>query len=138
MQSIKDLMSTDVISLETDASILDAARAMREGDVGNVLVTQGGKLCGVLTDRDIVVRGLGDGQTPAEVHVGDICSASLVSLSPDDSPDKAVKLMRDNAVRRLPVVKDSRPVGVVSIGDLASTQDAKSALGKISAAPSNT
>jgi CBS domain-containing protein len=137
MQSIKDLMSTDVITLDKGASLTDAAREMRDRDVGNVLVTKDGKLCGVLTDRDIVVRGLADGESPESLHIGEICSANLVSLSPDDSTDKAVKLMRDNAVRRMPVVQDSRPVGIVSIGDLAATMDADSALGQISAAPAN-
>src|SRR4051812_36490954 len=136
--TLRDVMTTDPMCLDTDATAADAARAMRDGDVGDVLVQRGGTVAGIVTDRDIVVRAVAEGRDPASVKLGDIASTDVVTLSPDDPIDRAVEVMRERAVRRLPVCDDSgKPVGVVSIGDLAMERDDRSALADISAAPGN-
>jgi CBS domain-containing protein len=131
-------MTPDPITLEATCTALDAAKAMRDAGVGDVIVTKDGTMCGIVTDRDITVRAVAEGKGATEVKLGDICSADLTCLSPGDSVADAVSLMREKAVRRLPVVDGGRAVGVVSIGDLAIERDPDSALADISEAPANT
>jgi CBS domain-containing protein len=134
-QSIREVMTPDPVTLPATATLEEAARCMKDEDIGDVLVVDNGVLRGIVTDRDIVIRGLAEGR--ASARLGDICSSELVALLPDDSVDDAVRLMREHAVRRLPVVEDGKPVGMVSIGDLAVERDRESALADISAAPAN-
>jgi CBS domain-containing protein len=137
-QSVQELMTHDPVTLEASASIMDAARLMREHDTGAILATDdGGKVRGIVTDRDIVVRAVADGRDPASVRVDDICSGQLVTLNPQDRVRTAVEAMRRHGVRRLPVVDGDRPVGIVSLGDLAIERDETSALADISAAAPN-
>ena len=136
-QSIRDVMTANPISLPAAASVADAARAMRDSNIGDVIVLDDGRLCGIATDRDIVVRAVAEGRDPFTTKLADICSQELTALSPADSVDDAVSLMREKAIRRLPVVEGGKPIGIVSIGDLAKSLDTHSALGYISAAPPN-
>ena len=136
--SISDVMTKDPATLDVMSTAADAALMMRERGIGDVLVTDGERLRGIVTDRDIVVRAVAENRNPVTVNVGEICSEDVTTLSPNDSISDAVKLMSDRALRRLPVVEDGRPVGIVSLGDLALEQDRESALGQISAAPPNT
>jgi CBS domain-containing protein len=138
-QKIKDVMTTDVVACDASTPLTDAARLMRERDIGDVLVNDSrGQLRGIVTDRDIVVRGVADGVDVSRATLSDVCSANLASVTPDTGVDEAARMMRDMAVRRLPVVKDGKAVGIVSIGDLAIEREPKSALAGISAAPPNT
>lgn len=136
MKMIKDVMTTQAFTVEATSPITEAARIMSDRDVGDVLVTKKGELCGIVTDRDIVVRALAKG-LDADSSIGEICSMNLTTLAPDDTVDKAVETMRDKAVRRLPIVEGGKPVGMVSLGDLAMDRDPNSALADISAAPPN-
>jgi CBS domain-containing protein len=136
-QSIRDVMTTQPVALQAMASVVDAARAMRDSDIGNVIVLENGQICGIVTDRDIAIRGVAEGRNISSLTLGDICSRQLTTLSPTDSVDDAVLLMREKALRQLPVVEGGKPVGIVSLGDLAVTQDPHSALGNISSAPAN-
>ena len=136
-QSIRDVMTAHPITLPATSSVVDAARAMRDSDIGDVIVVENGQICGMVTDRDITVRGVAEGRNISSLTLGDICSRQLTTLSPTDSVDAAVLLMREKALRRLPVVEGGKPVGIVSLGDLAVTKDPHSALGNISAAPAN-
>jgi CBS domain-containing protein len=136
-KQVRDIMTSNPITLETTHTAMDAARAMRDRDIGDVLVTSGGRIYGVLTDRDIVVRGVAQAGDPARIAVGDICSREVTTVSPSDTIDHAVTVMRELALRRLPVVQNGQPVGIVSLGDLALERDPESALGGISAAPPN-
>jgi CBS domain-containing protein len=136
-QLVRDVMTPKVVTLPSSASIMDAARKMKENDIGDIVVLDGGRLCGIVTDRDIVVRGIADGTDPKSLTVEDVCSSDVVSVSPDDEIDRAVALMRDKAIRRLPVMEDGVPIGIVSLGDLAQARDQRSALGQISTAPAN-
>lgn len=137
MTKIRDLMSKDIVCVDKNASIVEAARLMRDEDIGDVIVLDNGRAHGMLTDRDIVVRALADRKSPDNTRCGDICSTNLRTLSPEDPIDQAVQMMRDNAIRRLPVVEKGVPVGFVSIGDLAMARDPQSVLGQVSAAPGN-
>jgi CBS domain-containing protein len=136
-QRVADVMANDPIVCPPGTTVQDAARRMRDADVGNVLVGEGSTVEGIVTDRDIVVRALAEGRDPASTTVGEICSGATVTVAPDDAIDRAVQLMREHAVRRLPVVEGGRAVGVVSIGDLARERDERSALADISEAPPN-
>jgi CBS domain-containing protein len=134
---VRDVMTKNPIALEADQPVTVAARRMREAEVGDVLVTRDGDLCGIVTDRDIVVRCVASGGDPETTALGRICSEAVATLRPDDDADRAVALMKQHAVRRIPVVDDGRLVGIVSLGDLAVERDRSSALGSISAAPAN-
>ncbi len=130
-------MTPDPVILEARATLQDAARAMRDDDVGDVIVRDESRVCGVLTDRDVVVRAVAEGRDPAATTIGEICSQELEALSPEDSVDEAVNLVRHAAIRRIPVLEDGAAVGVVSLGDLALERDPESALADVSAAPAN-
>ncbi|WP_399062917.1 CBS domain-containing protein [Streptomyces sp. BB1-1-1] len=99
-----------------------------------MLVADHGRPRGLVTDWDLTVRVLADGGDVSVRTVAEACSSELVTVAPDDDIDRAVQLMRSKAVRRLPVVDDGRPVGIVALGDLAVEHDHESALGAMSAA----
>jgi CBS domain-containing protein len=136
-ETVRDVMTSDPTTLESSKTIAEAARAMREGDFGALIVTDGGSVRGIVTDRDIVVRAIADGSDPESTPLDEVFSEQLETLSPDDSIDEAVSKMRANDIRRLPVVEDGRAVGIVSLGDLAVERDSDSALAEISAAAPN-
>jgi len=124
--------------MDARASVQEAAKAMLDDDIGDVIVCDGDTVCGIVTDRDITIRTVAHGKDPAATKLGEICSEDLTSLSLGDTVDDAVRLMREKAIRRIPVLDDGKPVGVVSIGDLAIALDADSALADISKASANT
>jgi CBS domain-containing protein len=134
---LRDIMTQNPVTVQSTDSVVAAARSMRDGNIGDVVVVERGQIQGILTDRDIVVRALAEGRDPASTTVGEICTRELTTLSPSDSINDAVTTMREKAIRRLPVVDGGRPVGIVSLGDLAVERDPESALGGISAAPPN-
>lgn len=136
-RTLRDIMSPAPVCIAATESVSAAAKAMREHGIGTVLVLTDGRLDGIVTDRDIAVRVLADNRDPLTTRVGDICSTELAVLGPDDDVEQATRLVRERAVRRIPVVQDGTPVGVVSIGDLALEKDQHSALSDISAAPPN-
>lgn len=136
--SIRDVMTPQPWSVSPGTPVVEAARIMRKNDIGDIVVTEGRRLWGILTDRDIVVRALAEGLDPASTPVGEICSRDLTTVGPDDSVGHAVTLMREKAIRRLPVVEGEDVVGVVSLGDVAMDRDRRSCLADISAAPPNT
>ena len=133
-RTVRDVLTPDPVTLEAEDTLVDAAKAMQRHDIGDVLVTRNGKLHGILTDRDIVVRAVAEDRQ-CNIQIQEIVSDSPMTVSPDDPVDRAIGLMRDNAIRRLPVVEDGRPVGIVSLGDLAEDRDPQSVLGQISSAP---
>jgi CBS domain-containing protein len=137
VQAVGDIMTKAPVALSADDTVRDAARYMRERNVGAIVVHLRGEVCGIVTDRDIVVRCLAQGGNCDETPLRDICSRELVALHPDDDVDHAVRLMRDKAIRRIPVIKNGKAVGILSLGDLALERDPFSALGAISAASPN-
>ncbi|MBO4255931.1 CBS domain-containing protein [Streptomyces griseorubiginosus] len=136
-QHVSDIMTADPVTVEPQTSVTAVARLMRDQDLGAVLVTDGDRLRGLVTDRDLVVRALAEGGDPEQTTVAGACSDDLVTVAPDDDLDRAIRLMREHAVRRVPVVDHGRPVGIVSLGDAAMERDPQSALGDISAAKPN-
>jgi CBS domain-containing protein len=135
VQTVREVMTVAPITLPTDAPLVEAARLMRDRDIGDVIVVEGEDAAGIVTDRDIVVRGMAEGGDPNEMRVGQVVSGDLVSVAPDDPVERAIQLMREKAIRRLPVLEEGKPVGVITIGDLAVERDAESVLADISEEP---
>jgi signal-transduction protein with cAMP-binding, CBS, and nucleotidyltransferase domain len=137
MSSISEVMTPEPICFDKDAPVRDAARAMRDENIGDVIITAGERVYGILTDRDIVVRCVAEESDVDSCTCGKVCSADIVTVAPSASLEEAVHLMRERAVRRLIVTEGERPVGIVSLGDLAQERDPRSVLGDISGAAPN-
>jgi CBS domain-containing protein len=136
--TVADVMTRNPATIDRKDSVVDAARLMAQNDVGDVIVLDNGTVCGILTDRDIAIRLVAQdksGSTPVADVVSD---ASIETVEPGTVLDDAIELMRNNAIRRLPVVQDGRAVGIVSLGDMAIERDSDSALADVSAAKGNT
>ena len=136
MQTVADLMTRRTATCPADAEIRAAAALMRDRDTGDVVVVDHDTVRGIVTDRDIVVRALADGKGP-ETPLAEVLSGQVVAVAPDDRIEKVVDLMREHAVRRIPVVDGGRLAGVISIGDLAMERDPDSALADITAVREN-
>ncbi|RBM24315.1 CBS domain-containing protein [Streptomyces sp. PT12] len=136
-QQVRDIMTADPVVVTPQASVIDVAQRMRTEDIGSVLVVENGALRGLVTDRDLVVRILAEGGAVTDRPVSEACSEELLTVAPDDDVRQALSLVRGRAVRRLPVVENERPIGIVSLGDLAVERDPGSALSDISAASPN-
>lgn len=134
---IAEVMTKDPVAVHLDVALTEAAKIMRDHSIGGVLVTSDGHLCGMLTDRDIVVRAVAENRDPRRTTVGDVCSADIAVLEPEADAADAARLMRARAIRRVPVVADGEPVGIVSMGDLAIERDENSVLSDISEAAPN-
>jgi CBS domain-containing protein len=136
-RKLQEIMSPDPVCMAATESVSAAARAMKENGIGTVLVVTDGRLHGLVTDRDIAIRVLAEDRDPLTTRIGDICSTELAVLGPDDDVERAARLVCERSVRRIPVVRDGIPVGVVSIADLALGKDQRSAFSDVSAAPPN-
>ena len=136
-QSINEVMTRDPITVDKQTTLAEVAKHMRDSDIGSLIVTDEGSAAGIVTDRDIVVRAVADGQDPTSTTVGQVATPNAVTLTPDQSVDDAIDVVREHNVRRVPVVQDGRPVGIVSIGDLAIERDKHSALADLSSSPAN-
>jgi CBS domain-containing protein len=134
---IRDVMTPAPVTVASTDMVTSAAKAMKEHGVGAVPVITDGLLTGILTDRDITIRVLAEGHDPTAVLVGGVCTINVVGVGLDDDVDEAIQLVRERAVRRVPVIDDGVPVGIISIGDLALARDENSALAEVSAAPPN-
>jgi CBS domain-containing protein len=133
-RTVEEIMTRDPRTVNASDTIVDAARVMNESDIGDVIVVDGDDVTCIVTDRDIVVRAIAEGRDPQSTSVGDVCTKSLETIEPGASVDDALKKMREADIRRLPVVQDGRPVGIVSLGDLAVEREPDSTLADISAA----
>jgi CBS domain-containing protein len=133
-RTVEEIMTRDPRSVSADDPIVEAARIMRDSDIGDVIVTQDDQVAGIVTDRDIVVRGVAEGRDAQSTNVSEVCTTGIETIEPGMSVDDALKMMREHDIRRLPVVSDGRPVGIISIGDLAVEQEPDSTLADISAA----
>ncbi|NGO44100.1 CBS domain-containing protein [Streptomyces ureilyticus] len=136
-QKVREIMTSAPVAVGTRTAVSEVAHRMRDEDIGAVLVAEGDELRGLVTDRDLVVRVLAEDKNPADTTVQSACSPDLVTVTPDDEVRRAVQLMREHSLRRLPVVEGKTPVGIVALGDLAIERDPESALGDISAAAPN-
>jgi len=123
-KGIRDVMTSNPSAIEADKNVVDAAKLMRDEDVGLTPVVEGGRLVATLTDRDIAVRVVAEGKDPQSTRVRDVASSDLVTIDPDQELDEALRLMAQHQVRRLPVVEeDGRLVGVVAQADVAKEGD---------------
>ncbi|MGI5516377.1 CBS domain-containing protein [Streptomyces sp. CA-106131] len=136
-QHVRDIMTTAPVTVEPQASVANVAGLMRDQHIGAVLVTEKDHLRGLVSDRDLVVRALAQGVDPEQTTVAHACGDDLVTIGPDDDLDRAVGMMREHSVRRIPVVEGDQVVGIVSLGDMAIERDPRSVLGDISAARPN-
>ena len=116
---IKDIMTRQVVSIHPGESIEVAARTMTHYNIGALPVCANGKLCGMLTDRDIVTRCLAANRQPASTLVRNVMTEQVTSVRPDMETGVAAHLMSRLQIRRLPVVEDGKLCGMVSLGDLA-------------------
>ena len=135
---VADVMTKVVVTLPAETTVNEAAKAMRAREIGDVVVTDGPTLAGVVTDRDIVIRGIANDLDPASTRLGEITSRHLVIIPDSASVDEAAMMMREHAVRRLLVCDvDRQLVGVISLGDVAREMEPQSTLAGISSAPAN-
>jgi CBS domain-containing protein len=134
---IREVMTSDPACVESSSTAREAASLMKDRDVGAIVVTDGGEAKGIVTDRDIAVRAVAEGKNPSDTQVQEICTSDPTTLGPDDSVEDAAKAMRENNIRRLPVVDGGKPVGIVSLGDVSQQRDAGETLADISAAAPN-
>jgi predicted transcriptional regulator len=120
---IKDLMTENPSTCEPGAPVAEVAKVMAREDVGPIPVVEGGRLVGLVTDRDLVVRVLAEGRDPETTTVGEIASSDIVTVSPDSSLDEALQVLARNQVRRVPVVDGDRLVGILAQADIARHAD---------------
>jgi CBS domain-containing protein len=136
--TVRQVMNPDIVVCDAATSIIDVAGLMHDRDVGDVLVTDDNRLIGIVTDRDIVVRCIAQAIGPiGTVTAADVASREVATVQPDTDAEQAVRIMRAASIRRLPVVENDTPIGVVSIGDVAIETDPDSALADISSATPN-
>ena len=123
-QSIREIMTSNPSTVESEKSVVEAARIMKQEDAGVVPVTENGRLTGMVTDRDIAIRVVAEGKDPQSTAVREVASTDLVTIDPQQDLDEALRLMAKHQVRRLPVVEeDGRLVGVVAQADVARKGD---------------
>ena len=138
MYRVSDVMTKQVVYLPAETTLDEAARVMKESDIGDVVVTDGATLAGMLTDRDIVVRAVAERADPARTTIGQITTREVVMIEQSSTASEAAALMRERNIRRVLVCDNDRKlVGIVSLGDLAMQLDPNSALSDISEAAPN-
>ncbi|SIR67979.1 CBS domain-containing protein [Micromonospora avicenniae] len=126
-------MTTRLVTMDGSDTLTAAAQEMRDMAIGDVVVTDGDNVVGIVTDRDITVRAVAENMNPATTRLNEITTKDVITVSQYDDAVSAADLMRTYAVRRLPVVQDGRLVGLVSMGDLAVEREPQSVLADISA-----
>jgi CBS domain-containing protein len=135
MKKCKDIMTKDLVTVSSESTVVDVARLMKTEDIGPVLIVdneQNNTLVGIVTDRDIVVKVIADGQDVNATRVGDVMSKKLVTCHADDDVDVAMKAMSQFQLRRIPVVEENmRLVGIISQADLATRVDAPEKTGEV-------
>ena len=115
---LREIMKQDVISILPSSPVIAAARKMEEHNIGCLPVIKDGALKGILTDRDIVLKGIARGSDPSVTTVADVMQSHVITAGPDMDIPEALQLMSTNRVRRLPIQENGRVVGIVSIMDL--------------------
>jgi CBS domain-containing protein len=124
-ESVRDAMTENPQSISASASVVEAARLMRDEDIGSLPITDAEKLVGMITDRDITTGVVAEAADPEKTSVGDVSSRDPISVGPDEDLEEAVQLMSRHQVRRLPVVEDGKLVGIVAQADIALKENEK-------------
>lgn len=125
MPSVKDIMTKDVISISVDNTVFDAAELMSSNQLGCLVVVDGEAPVGIITERDIVRRVCAK-KLPGETKVSEIMSKSLITIDPDASLKEAARRMSSNKIRRLPVLKQNKLVGIIVASDFVRNLGKKS------------
>ncbi|MGH9814803.1 MAG: CBS domain-containing protein [Candidatus Acidiferrales bacterium] len=121
---VKEIMTASLETTRPEATLKEAATQMKENDIGSLPVIQNGKLVGMVTDRDLVIRGMAAGRDPGQTPVQEVMSADAICCSDEQDVKDAAKLMQQRQLRRLPVLnRENKPVGILSLGDLARQTD---------------
>ncbi len=115
MPEVRDFMIKDVLTIESTQSVLEAAVLMTERGEGSIVVIEGGAVKGIVTERDLLFKVTAKHMDPAELKVNEIMSSPLISIAPEASIREATKIMIDNKIRRLAVIKDGALVGMISV-----------------------
>ena len=123
MGQVRDVMTGNPTTCEPSATLVDAAKVIAREDIGSVPIVESGRLVGIVTDRDIVVRAVAEGRDVTSTTVKDVASKDLVTVTPDEDLDRALQLMGQRQVRRIPVVESDQVVGIVSQADVARAVD---------------
>jgi CBS domain-containing protein len=121
MNRVKEILDDkghDVLRIEADTSVFDAIKQMVEAGVGSLLVTEGGEVAGIFTERDYLRRMTLEGRDDKDTAVREVMSSPLVVVTPEDTIDECMAMMTDRRIRHLPVVQESDVIGIVSIGDI--------------------
>src|SRR5438552_1767614 len=116
---VREIMSQPVYTVKSTASIQFAAEMMATHNVGALPVVEDGKLIGVITDRDIVLRCMAPGLSPTETSVSEITTLDAIALPPDADVDEAAHMFMNARIRRLPIVEGDRPIGMLTVDDVA-------------------
>lgn len=118
MAKIRDIMTTDVETCSLLDNVYEVAVKMKEFDVGAIPIVDGERLVGMITDRDLVIRGVAE-KNPGSSKVEEVMSDHLITITPEATTDEAANIMAEHQIRRLPIVEGDKLVGIVSLGDLA-------------------
>ncbi len=122
--TVKDIMTDPAIVIAEDASVVEAAKLMRQHNIGSVpVVDSDNGIVGIVTDRDIVIRNMARGLDPKSHSVEEIMTRDVSCVTPETEIDDAAQVMANDKVRRLPVVEDERVVGFVALGDISACRD---------------
>jgi len=122
---VRELMTTEPVTVEPNATLGEVATLMKQEDCGSIPVVEHGRLVGIVTDRDIVIRGIAAGSDPRTQRVSAIMSADPVTIGPGDDLTEAERVMADRQIRRLPVVEDGKLVGIIVTAQVARAGDKK-------------
>ena len=133
MTTVGEFMTTRLVTMDGTDTLTAAAQEMRDSAIGDVIVTNGDDVIGIVTDRDITVRGVAEELNPATTPLNQILTQDVVTVTQYDDAVAAADLMRTYGIRRLPVVEDGKLIGLVSLGDLAVEREPQSVLADISA-----
>ena len=116
---VREIMTTELVTVPPSSSITEAARLMRDANIGDVLAVDQGRLVGILTDRDVCIRVVADGRDTNMAQVGDYMTRELFTGMPDWDVEDAADLMGEEQIRRLPILENGKLVGILSLGDIA-------------------
>jgi CBS domain-containing protein len=118
-RTVRDVMTRNPVTLSSEASVVDAAKVMKDMNIGTVVVMEHGKPAAIVTDRDITVRAVATGSDPSKTRLADISTKRLASVRPDQPLEDAIQVMKSDDVKRVVVMTGTRLEGIVTLGDLA-------------------
>lgn len=129
MMKAKSIMTNKVICVQKDEMVSEAAKKMKQAGVGSVAVEDQGKIVGIITDRDIVLRDIAENSTPGQCKCGDIMTTNVATATPESNINEVADIMSQRQVKRVPIVQEEKVIGMVSLADLSQTRGKKSEAG---------